>query len=62
MSGNLPSPNPLPRRNALGQMALGFGGLALNTLLAEQSLGASLLRPQALFPARARRVIYLFIH
>ena len=62
MSGNLPSPNPLPRRNALGQMALGFGGLALNTLLAEQSQGASPLRPQALFPARARRVIFLFMH
>ena len=51
MSGNLPSPNPLPRRNALGQMALGFGGLALNTLLAEQSQGAGPLRPQAQFPA-----------
>ena len=62
MSGNLPSPNPLSRRNALGQMALGFGGLALNTLLAEQSQGASPLRPQALFPARARRVIFLFMH
>ncbi|MEO1824926.1 MAG: DUF1501 domain-containing protein [Roseibacillus sp.] len=62
MSGNLPSPNPLPRRNALGQMALGFGGLALNALLAEQSQGASPLRPQALFPARARRVIFLFMH
>ena len=62
MSGNLPSPNPLPRRNALGQMALGFGGLALNTLLAEQSQGAGPLRPQAQFPARARRVIFLFMH
>ena len=62
MSSNLPSPNLLPRRNALGRMALGFGGLALNTLLAEQSQGASPLRPQALFPARARRVIFLFMH
>lgn len=62
MSGDLPSANLLPRRNALGQMALGFGGLALNTLLAEQSREASPLRPQALFPARARRVIFLFMH
>ena len=62
MSGDLPSANLLPRRNALGQMALGFGGLALNTLLAEQSREANPLRPQALFPARARRVIFLFMH
>ena len=62
MSGDLPSANLLPRRNALGQMALGFSGLALNTLLAEQSREASPLRPQALFPARARRVIFLFMH
>ena len=62
MSGDLPSANLLPRRNALGQMALGFGGLALNTLLAEQSREVSPLRPQALFPARARRVIFLFMH
>ena len=62
MSGDLPSANLLPRRNALGQMALGFGGLALNALLAEQSREASPLRPQALFPARARRVIFLFMH
>ena len=62
MSGDLPSANLLPRRNALGQVALGFGGLALNTLLAEQSREASPLRPQALFPARARRVIFLFMH
>ena len=52
----------LPRRAALGHMALGFGGLALNTLLAEQSPGNGISRPQALFPARARRVIFLFMH
>ena len=52
----------LPRRAALGHMALGFGGLALNTLLAEQSSGNGISRPQALFPARARRVIFLFMH
>tara|TARA_B100000927_G_scaffold100363_1_gene81200 strand:+ start:16665 stop:18104 length:1440 start_codon:yes stop_codon:yes gene_type:complete len=61
MSSDLPSANLLSRRNALGQMALGFGGLALNALLAEQSQ-ASPIRPQALFPARARRVIFLFMH
>ncbi|MDG2487897.1 MAG: DUF1501 domain-containing protein, partial [Roseibacillus sp.] len=58
----LPPADLLPRRDALGQMALGFGGLALSTLLAEQSRGADNLRPQALFPARARRVIFLFMH
>ncbi|HCQ39063.1 MAG TPA: DUF1501 domain-containing protein [Verrucomicrobiales bacterium] len=58
----LPPADLLPRRDALGQMALGFGGLALSTLLAEQSRGADHLRPQALFPARARRVIFLFMH
>ncbi len=62
MSMTLPPADLLPRRDALGQMALGFGGLALSTLLAEQSRGADHLRPQALFPARARRVIFLFMH
>ena len=62
MSMALPPADLLPRRDALGQMALGFGGLALSTLLAEQSRGADNLRPQALFPARARRVIFLFMH
>ena len=62
MSMALPPADLLPRRDALGQMALGFGGLALSTLLAEQSRGADNLRPHALFPARARRVIFLFMH
>ena len=62
MSTKIPAADLLPRRAALGQMALGFGGLALSTLLSEQSRGAAQLRPQTLFPARARRVIFLFMH
>ena len=62
MSHISPTAHLLPRRAALERMALGFGGLALNTLLAEQALGAGTARPQALFPARARRVIFLFMH
>ncbi len=62
MSVVSPTADLLPRRAALERMALGFGGLALNALLAEQSHGADTPRPQALFPARARRVIFLFMH
>ncbi|MEC9055057.1 MAG: DUF1501 domain-containing protein [Verrucomicrobiota bacterium] len=62
MSIVCPTADLLPRRAALERMALGFGGLALNALLAEQSHGAGIPRPQALFPARARRVIFLFMH
>ena len=62
MSTKIPAADLLPRRAALGQMALGFGGLALSTLLSEQSRGVAQLRPQTLFPARARRVIFLFMH
>ncbi len=62
MSVLSPTADLLPRRAALERMALGFGGLALSTLLAEQSHGAGTPRPQALFPARARRVIFLFMH
>ncbi len=52
----------LPRRSALQHMALGFGGLALNSLLAGQSHASAGVSPQALFPARARRIIFLFMH
>ena len=62
MSTKIPAADLLPRRAALGRMALGFGGLALSTLLSEQSRGAAQLRPQTLFRARARRVIFLFMH
>ncbi len=62
MSGALATADLLPRRAALARMALGFGGLALNSLLAEQARAGGTSRPQALFPARARRVIFLFMH
>ncbi|MEE2622760.1 MAG: DUF1501 domain-containing protein, partial [Verrucomicrobiota bacterium] len=62
MSASYAAADLLPRRAALGHMALGFGGLALNTRLAEQAPGKEISRPQALFPARARRVIFLFMH
>ena len=52
----------LPRRAALGHMALGFGGLALNSLLAGQSEASTSGPSEALFPARARRIIFLFMH
>ena len=62
MSGSLATADLLPRRAALERMALGFGGLALNSLLAEQARAGGTSRPQALFPARARGVIFLFMH
>jgi hypothetical protein len=53
-----PSASPT-RRDALHRIGLGFGGLALNSLLSEQ-VGAAQLPAQ--FPARAKRVIFLFMH
>src|SRR5437016_2382255 len=63
----------LSRREALGQIALGFGGVALTALLAEEARGESPslalraggnpLAPKAPhFPAKAKRVIFLFMH
>ncbi len=48
------------RRDALNRIGLGFGGLAFNALLAERA-GAAKQLP-ARFPARAKRVIFLFMH
>src|SRR5262245_4714322 len=60
---------PLSRRAALGQMACGFGSVALAGLLATERSSASPagtgnpLAPRAPhFKARARRVIFLFMH
>src|SRR5260221_13828727 len=62
----------LSRREALSQIALGFGGVALTALLAEEaqsqpSLGrranSGPLAPKPPhFPAKAKRVIFLFMH
>jgi hypothetical protein len=54
---------PLSRRQAIGRMGAGFGGIALAALLAEESQAAeNPLAPRpAHFPARAKRVIMLFM-
>ena len=60
----------LSRRTALRQIACGFGGVALSGLLASESLGeaarSSSTNPLASksghFPAKAKRVIFLFMH
>ncbi len=46
------------RRHALHSMAAGFGGLAFNSLLHAQHHAAG----RQHFPARAKRVIFLFMH
>ena len=52
------------RRELLNRWCVGFGGLALNQLLAEQAV-ASHPRPedgpQPPFPAKAKRIIFLFL-
>src|SRR4051794_22313103 len=57
--------NPLSRRDVLRRATLGFGSLALADLLSRTSLAAgaaSALAPRLThFPARAKRVIYLFL-
>jgi uncharacterized protein DUF1501 len=56
---------PMTRREMLRQSSIGFGSLALAGLLAdrEADAGASPLAPRPPhFPARAKRVIFLFMH
>jgi hypothetical protein len=57
---------PLTRRDALRQAACGFGHVALLGLLGEESRGAESVNPlsplQSHFPARAKQVIFLFMH
>jgi hypothetical protein len=52
---------PLSRRDALRQFGAGFGGLALAGLLANGS-AADASFPQAHIAARAKRIIFLFMH
>jgi hypothetical protein len=57
---------PLSRRAMLQRSAVGFGGLALAGLLGQQNAGAAQVRnalaaKQTHFPARAKRVIFLFM-
>ncbi len=50
------------RRQMLKQSALGFGSLALTSMLAETAAAVDPLAPKAPhFPARAKRVIFLFM-
>src|SRR5262249_34455025 len=55
----------LSRRQLLRRAAVGFGHLALTALLAEDAAAASAVDPLAPkaphFPARAKRVIFLFM-
>ncbi|MEM7383859.1 MAG: DUF1501 domain-containing protein [Verrucomicrobiota bacterium] len=58
---------PINRRDMLQKSATGFGALALNTLLAEQGMAASpsenpLKQRIPPGPAKAKRVIFLFMH
>ena len=57
----------LTRRDLLKRSALGFGNIALMSLLAEQAKASqdplNPLAPRSpMFPARAKRVIFVFLH
>lgn len=54
---------PLTRREMLRTSSAGFGALALQGLLAQEGQAASALSPKpAPSPARAKRIIFLFMH
>ena len=53
------TPHPLTRRAMLQRAGAGFGALALNALLGKEAAAASWPAPQQ---ARAKRVIFLFMH
>ncbi len=61
---------PMTRREALSRIACGFGSVALTGLLAEEQVraasGSSAVNPLAPhaphFPAKAKRVLFLFMH
>ena len=50
----------LGRREILNQFGLGFGGLALSQILSSESSANDLSSDKTHFPAKAKRVIYLF--
>ena len=52
------------RRELLNQMCIGFGGLALTSMLEPRGLAAADIDTGAIarIPARAKRVIFLFMH
>ena len=53
---------PLTRRALLQSSAAGFGGLALSSLLADESRADPLAPKPPHFPPRAKQVIFLFMH
>src|SRR5215218_5514097 len=54
---------PLTRRELLRRSSVGFGSLALAGLLADEAKAADPLAPRRPhFPAKAKRVIFLFMH
>jgi Protein of unknown function (DUF1501) len=56
-------PRTLTRRELLRQSAIGFGGLALAALLNDEAKADDPLAARSPhFPARAKRVIFLFMH
>ncbi|MEK0446235.1 MAG: hypothetical protein RLZZ399_1556 [Verrucomicrobiota bacterium] len=58
---NLP-PSHLSRRDWLRQCATGFGSVALSHLLSQDALAGALQPKAPHFPAKAKRVIFLFMH
>src|SRR4051812_6889912 len=52
----------ITRRELLRQVGAGFGSIALSSLLAEAQSGDALAPRPPRFPARAKRVIFLFMH
>jgi hypothetical protein len=56
-----PKPNQLSRRAMLRAAGCGFGMMGLQSLLAE-SINDPLAPKSPMFPARAKRVIFLFMH
>jgi len=52
---------PITRRQALRQTAVGFGSLALMDLLAKVGASDDATNPLAVHPAKAKRVIFLFM-
>src|SRR5690348_1085164 len=49
------------RRDMLKRAMLGFGSLAMTDLLVRQSFAGPLAPRSPLFPARAKRIIYIFL-
>jgi len=55
-------PSSETRRQFLGKAGGGFGAIACSSLLARQLQAEGTALPQSHFPARAKNIIYLFMH